>query len=793
MSVDGAGLSPLTSSDGDRGMPDWSPDDRKIVFVGVANATGNNGGTPLHLAAQEGHVDLARMLLDKGAEVDARDAKGETPLHRATEKGHTDVAGLLLARGADVNATSKNGATALHWAASEGHRDVAQLLLDAGADVRAGSEDGWTPLNAAAWNGHHDVARSLLDAGADVRAGDEDDSTPLHSAARRGHQDVAQLLLDAGADLRAEDKGGWTPLHEAAHQSHKDVVALLLDRGADMDADDGEGTTPRKLQAWHGQEKQLREARTALRGKEKDTAKAKPLLLAIIDRPDAISPSSLCYAYVYLGYIEDRAGSREAAIAWFRKALEAETGRVTGIQKVAKSGLERPITWLRHLDKGTPPPPQKRQIGAGYVITEGAPPADLERAATLTREERIENFETLAEAIDQTYAMFGLKEIDWAEAVARYRPRIDAEQTADEFYFLLFQLVNELQDTHSWISGGKPPYFTHGPNIGVDLVAGKPIVVSVPEDSEAQEAGVVVGSEIVEIDGLTVEEKLEQVRPYLKAQPSERAFRRRAVRWILRGDEGTTVSLVAATPAGERVEVALKREHARPPAPLRMWREYPFDVTQQEFVHYGRHPSGVGYIRIRSLSGREEIADEFDRALKQLRDAPGVILDIRGNTGGFGAAQRRMVGRFIAERTLVAVSFRKIGPGHEDLGRQETHFDPSGEWQYRQPVALLVNVDTGSAADLLACYLRSARRVTTIGSTTHGNLSGFAAYIVLPCGVVARVSNAYVCDVDGVPIERYGNPPDIHVEPTVADFLAGRDPVLDKAVEVLRAKVAEEP
>jgi tricorn protease len=78
--------------------------------------------------------------------------------------------------------------------------------------------------------------------------------------------------------------------------------------------------------------------------------------------------------------------------------------------------------------------------------------------------------------------------------------------------------------------------------------------------------------------------------------------------------------------------------------------------------------------------------------------------------------------------------------------------------------------------------------VVTVGSTTHGNLSGVAAFAVLPCGLVVRISNGYVCDAGGKPIEGNGNPPDVIVAPTISDFLAGRDPVLEKAVALVREK-----
>jgi len=211
-----------------------------------------------------------------------------------------------------------------------------------------------------------------------------------------------------------------------------------------------------------------------------------------------------------------------------------------------------------------------------------------------------------------------------------------------------------------------------------------------------------------------------------------------------------------------------------------------FDLKEQRFVQFGRHPSGLGYIRITSFDGHEEVAQEFDQALEALRTAPGLILDIRDNPGGYG--QERIVGRLLQQPTLCAISFIKNGPGHGALKRQDDILEPTGPWQYSGPIALLVNDLTGSAADLFACYLRSAKRVVTVGSTTHGNLSGVAAYAVLPCGLVVRISNGYICDAGGKPIEGNGNAPDVIVAPTISDFLAGRDPVLEKAVALVREK-----
>jgi C-terminal processing protease CtpA/Prc len=77
--------------------------------------------------------------------------------------------------------------------------------------------------------------------------------------------------------------------------------------------------------------------------------------------------------------------------------------------------------------------------------------------------------------------------------------------------------------------------------------------------------------------------------------------------------------------------------------------------------------------------------------------------------------------------------------------------------------------------------LISTGKVLTIGSPTHGNLSGEEVYAVLPCGLVMRISNAYICDAKGRIIERNGNIPDIYAESSIQDIIAGRDAVLERA------------
>ena len=230
---------------------------------------------PLHVAAREGHLNVVKLLLQHGADVNAAAAPDlTTALHCAVENSHhaAEVARLLLDAGADVNAATMWGGTALHYTSEWGRLEVVQLLLDRGADVNAAPALGRTALHRAARSGRVEVARLLLDRGADVNAtsdpasptaanddggdddeddDDEDDDDeelcscqPLHLAAAGSHAAVAELLLSRGADVRAtavwRSVSGATPLHCAVGrhtyepQPMAQVVRVLLDAGAPL-------------------------------------------------------------------------------------------------------------------------------------------------------------------------------------------------------------------------------------------------------------------------------------------------------------------------------------------------------------------------------------------------------------------------------------------------------------------------------------------------------------------------------------------------------------------------------
>lgn len=135
---------------------------------GGARAWHPVGWTALHMAAFAGNVDAAKVLLDAGAEIDAR-AKTRfrnTPLHAAMLTGQYGTAKLLLERGADVHDRQAEGFAAIHEAAALGRADLVELLLEHGAEVDVRSDDGRTPLADALRRNHEEVVELLRAKGA---------------------------------------------------------------------------------------------------------------------------------------------------------------------------------------------------------------------------------------------------------------------------------------------------------------------------------------------------------------------------------------------------------------------------------------------------------------------------------------------------------------------------------------------------------------------------------------------------------------------------------------------------
>lgn len=188
----------------------------------------------LTYAAGEGQVNTVAQLLKSGTNPNALNQKGITPLHSAAEKGHLKIVKLLVDQyGANVNfqipvnSSCCHGWTALMIAAAEGHREVVQYLLSKGANPNLRNRHGRTALMFPVNYRFLAIAKLLIDKGADPNAVDEQGRGMVIVATEKNYPDVLKLLLAAGARPDVKTSDGKNALQVAEAQGFREIVQLL--------------------------------------------------------------------------------------------------------------------------------------------------------------------------------------------------------------------------------------------------------------------------------------------------------------------------------------------------------------------------------------------------------------------------------------------------------------------------------------------------------------------------------------------------------------------------------------
>lgn len=224
------------------------------------NSKTRNNDTPLHIAANWRVKDICALLISKGAQVNVNNNANYTPLTNviqnyqtmANASGKLETIKVLVEHGADVNAKGMWNMLPIQIAAEFAPVDVVEYLIDKGANIPVEQgRDAYQLLIASCSKGHTKLFEKLLEKGFDLQQNQYTRSL-MHLAASGGSEKIMEILITKGFKVMTGDGYGWSPLHSAAEKGHLKVVEFLINKGADINDRSASGKTPYNLAEYFG-------------------------------------------------------------------------------------------------------------------------------------------------------------------------------------------------------------------------------------------------------------------------------------------------------------------------------------------------------------------------------------------------------------------------------------------------------------------------------------------------------------------------------------------------------------
>jgi C-terminal peptidase prc len=388
----------------------------------------------------------------------------------------------------------------------------------------------------------------------------------------------------------------------------------------------------------------------------------------------------------------------------------------------------------------------------------------------------LSDFETIWRKVDGTFFDPSFGGLDWAKAHDRYRPQIAAAKTDGEFHTLINQMLWELKVSHAafvppgFLAAVEPVVFASG-GIGLDvrILDGEAVITSVGPGSPADQAGLRPGFVIQAIDGVPIAQVKKEVQrerpPY-----NDRGRIAQITKGIMSriyGAPDTEVSIAYADEQGASGEKTIARTK-RPGAAVGPRGMFFFAIEFEA----RRLANDVGYIRLNTL--QPELTAQVSRAMTSMGSVSGMIIDLRGNSGG---EIEGMPDLFLAERTWLFL--RKARTGETKI------FSNPPKDVYRGPLAVLIDVTSGSASELFAACLQALGRAVVVGDRSPGSVMESDNQI-FPNGAILMYPVAQLCTPDGTVLEGRGVIPDIEVAQKRGMLLKGVDAQLESALGYIR-------
>lgn len=434
-----------------------------------------------------------------------------------------------------------------------------------------------------------------------------------------------------------------------------------------------------------------------------------------------------------------------------------------------------------------------------------APPV---AAASAEAARRRESFDLVWRTVKENHFDPKFGGVDWDALREEFAPRAASARTDRELHTLLQQMLNRLGRSHFNIippeaipstggdddlkngegeddtPGAEEPrrkgslraaeQLTYGIGIDLRIVGGAALITRVEPGSTAARAGLRTGHVLRSIDGQLLSEILRTLRLVAVYEPSARnQIPAEIIVGYVNGPPGTSVTLTFLDGRNRVRRAVVPRERLKGElVPL-------FQALPAQFVEFesGRLRGGVGYVRFNLFAA--PVLDKFCAALRTLKDAPGIVLDLRGNRGGLLGLVYGLGG--LLETRPVSFGVMRTRAGWHDLG-----IVPQKNG-YRGRLVVLIDAETQSAAEIFAGGVQASGRAVVVGQRSAGATLPSAAK-ELPTGAILQYAFADFVGGDGRLIEGVGIEPNLPVKLTRRRLLAGRDPQLEAALNAIETR-----
>jgi C-terminal peptidase prc len=387
-------------------------------------------------------------------------------------------------------------------------------------------------------------------------------------------------------------------------------------------------------------------------------------------------------------------------------------------------------------------------------------------------------FETIWKKVDETYFDLSYGGLDWKEIHDRYQPQIASAKNDEDFHSLINKMLWELKVSHAafippgFFAAVEPVVFAAGGiGINVRMLDGKTVITSVDPGSPAHKAGLRSGFIIQAIDGIPIaqiEKEVKRDRPPYNDRGRIAQITKGIIGRIYGAPE-TEVSIAYSDEKGEKREKKItraKRSGVGLGGTLFMAIEFEAKRLDNE----------IGYIRLNTL--QPQLTTQISAAIKSMGNVSGMIIDLRGNSGG---EIERMPDLFLTEKTFLYL--RRTRDGETKI------FSDPPDDVYKGPLVILIDVLSGSASELFAACLQASKRAVVVGEHSPGAVME-SDPLRFPNGAILMYPVAQLRTPDGTVLEGHGVIPDVEEGLKREMLLKGIDSQLDSAIRQIKKRTA---